>query len=94
MVMKQVTIAEIIGRIRSHRDYFAHFAKGEPLFVPELSVANEILASIEVGSVDETTRNRVERAINGLTEEHYDGSGWHGFKNDVRFWLERAGGAR
>ena len=21
-------------------------------------------------------------------EEHYDGSGWHGFKNAVRWWLE------
>jgi hypothetical protein len=92
--MKQVTIPEIIGRIRTHRNYFAHSAKEEPLFLPELRVANEILALIDGGSVDEAVRNKVERALNGLTERHCDGTGWHGFKNDVRFWLERTGSSR
>jgi hypothetical protein len=92
--MTQVSLPEIIGRIRGYRDYFARFAKEEPSFLPELRVANEVLLLIEDGSVGEPNCVGVERALAGVDENHYDGSGWHGFNNAVQLWLETARSGR
>lgn len=80
----------IIGSIRSVRDYFAENSKHEPLFLPELRVAEEVVALLKAGPVDLGTRERVQSAIGGLVGEHYDGTGWHHFRSLVREWMEAA----
>ena len=82
------SLTEIVGGICSVRDYFIHFAKEQPLFLPELTVANEIVSLIQSGATDEATRGRVIALLEAPLEAHYDGTGWHHFKSLVREWVE------
>ena len=83
-------LAVIIGEICWVRDYFAHHAKDEPSFLPELRIADEVVALLQGGAVDSATRERVRASIDGLDGDHYDGTGWHHFRSLVREWLEAA----
>lgn len=77
-----------IGGICSVRDYFEHFSKEQALFLPELRVANEIVALVKDGAVDQATRENVQSSLRSLLEEHCDGTGWHHFKSLVAEWSE------
>ena len=83
-------------RILSRRDeiahyvsYFQHFAANEPLFVPESEVATRIASYTEKDPLTRSDRADILALLASLDgEEHYDGSGWHGFQSAVRNWLD------
>ena len=57
------SLSNIIGSIASVRNYFADFVKNDPLFLPELEVAERILGLVKDGAVDQTTRDRVRGVL-------------------------------
>ena len=73
--------------------YFSRFANEDAMFEPELVIATRVVALMRreggtaAGCLDEIVREM--RSIDQIP--HYDGSGWHGFKNAVRWWLEERG---
>ncbi len=81
------SLSNIIGSIASVRNYFADFVKNDPLFLPELEVAERILGLVKDGAVDQTTRDRVRGVLDEPMGEHYDGSGWCHLCSLIEEWL-------
>lgn len=90
--MRHRPLPEIIGGIRSVRDYFERFLPEDQLYEPELDRANEILAVIETGATDPETVAQVTAILASPMPEHYDGTGWERFRALVGEWIEAAEG--
>jgi hypothetical protein len=69
---------------------FEDCAKTDPLFRPELALAEKILALIRGGAVDRSTREQVRAALDAPIAEHYGGSGWCDLVRRTEEWLEVA----
>ena len=71
--------------------YFSNQAKTEARFRPEFDTAERVVTLMRHREPDLAAIVREMRRIE--ESPHYDGTGWHGFKNAVRSWLEARGGS-
>jgi hypothetical protein len=102
LVARMITIAAAISGKRrwvdeaaSYLSYFAEHAKTQPLFVPEHDAAGRILALMRKEPHAAEDVEKIRHELGAVDQEpHYDGSGWHGFRNAVRWWLEERGEPR
>lgn len=81
-------LPEIVGGIRSVRDYFERFLPEDPLFVPELQRADEILAVIDTGSTSADTVATVMAIMSRPMPPHHGGTGWERVVSLVEEWGE------
>ena len=73
--------------------YFERHAAHAPLFAPEAAVAGAVIALMRACPFLPEARDNVLRLRAQIERvEHYDGSGWHGFRNAVRAWMDAPGG--
>ena len=83
-----------VDQAASYVSYFSHHADRQALFVPELEAARRIVALMRKDPPDAADAEQIVRELGAVDEQpHYDGSGWHGFRNAVRWWLEGRGAA-
>jgi len=80
-------LSQIVGGIRSVRDYFEQFSKEDPSFLPEWRVAVEIAVLVDEGSTDRTTRDHVRALLETRLADHHDGTGWQHLNALVCEWL-------
>ncbi len=67
---------------------FGYFAATEPRFEPELETSKAILELMRVRPQSEAILVRIETMIREIDDrDHYNGSGWHGFKGCVADWV-------
>lgn len=81
-------LSQIVGGLRSVRDYFERSSREDASFLPEWEVAVEIVRVIEDGAMDPRTRDRVRRLVEAPLRDHHDGTGWEHFRSLIREWLE------
>lgn len=82
-----------LGHAESFLVYFANHAEHEPLFIPEHEVASKIIAVMREAGPTDCPDVRIRGLVESLeARKHYNGSGWHGFKNAVRAWIQGRGG--
>lgn len=78
-----------LEQIETLTAYFQQQALSQSLFEPEYQVAKHILVLVGQTAPDAETCKQVESLLHSLAEvEHYDGSGWHGFKISVQIWMD------
>lgn len=72
--------------------YFERFSQTEPLFLPELNAAKKIVEFMRAEDRDFDCISAIIKELQAINDiQHYDGSGWHGFKNSVKMWLDSRG---
>ena len=84
-----------IGSIEYAESFIAYFethSADEALFAPEATVAKEVVALMRAQPL---TREAIETVWRLMVDvdrvAHYDGTGWHGFRNAVQAWLSLKG---
>ncbi|QQS03880.1 MAG: hypothetical protein IPK50_16490 [Fibrobacterota bacterium] len=72
--------------------YFLEQAQTQPSFLPELEVAQRVVALM---NATDLAKEHIESIITEMhkldNEPHYNGSAWHQFQNAVQWWLESRG---
>jgi len=88
------SLSQIVGGLRSVRDYFEQSSREDPAFLPEWEIAVEIVTAIEDSTADPRTRDRVRQLVEAPLRDHHDGTGWEHFRSLIIEWLEatRVGG--
>ena len=63
--------------------------RNNPGFAIEAEVAEAVVGLMKKQAVSQNDLRLIEDKMRNIeAEEHYDGSGWHGFKHAVKMWLE------
>jgi len=69
--------------------YFEAQAANDASFGPEARVARQVIARMRATPITPSDVENIERLMVDIERaDHYDGSGWHGFKSAVNAWLE------
>ena len=82
-----ITKEELIGRLEGFSRYFKKNISNDRLFIPETHVAKEVCQLIQSPEMTKYSIQQIVRQINEMNKKkHYDGSGWHDFKQNI-LWL-------
>jgi len=72
--------------------YFEWHSEHEALFIPEATVANEVVALMWTQPLTREAMEAVWRLMVDIDRiAHYDGTGWYGFRSAVDAWLSLKG---
>ena len=72
--------------------YFEGHSAAEPLFIPERDAATEIVKLMLAPTPTIVEFREIARLLKSVDSiQHYDGSGWCGFRGAVLFWLKEHG---
>ncbi|PYN84020.1 MAG: hypothetical protein DMD87_29315 [Candidatus Rokuibacteriota bacterium] len=73
-------------------EYFEGHSEHEALFIPEATVANEVVALMWTQPLTREAMEAVWRLMVDIDRiAHYDGTGWYGFRSAVDAWLSLKG---
>jgi DNA-binding NtrC family response regulator len=77
-----------IEDIESFVSYFESCSRTEPLFLPELEVATQVIRLMKQKDRPGAATEIVTLMSSLDRRPHYDGTGWYGFCGAVRCWLD------
>ena len=72
--------------------YFEWHSDIQPLFIPEATVANEVVALMRTQPLTREAIEAVWRLMVDIDRiAHYNGTMWYGFRSAVQAWLDLKG---
>mgnify|MGYP000482023909 CR=1 FL=1 len=84
----------LLAYVRRTESYFRECSRTDPLFAPEARAAADVLRVLESLGISEAALTESLRLINtAASEEHYNGSVWRDFTNQIREACSAAGAA-
>jgi hypothetical protein len=85
-------IKDYVAYAASFIDYFETQSESDPSFIPERDMASKVVHLMRTHSPARPASREIVDLMKAIDSvHHYDGSGWHGFKNAVRWWLAERG---
>jgi hypothetical protein len=85
-------IEDYLAYAESFIAYFEEHSASDSSFIAERDTATTVVQLMRSHSPANPGCDEIVRLMKSIDAvDHYDGSGWHGFKNAVRWWLEDRG---